>query len=88
MSSRNLNAGTSRSEAGVASETRRCFGPEDEGKGGVNENVDVCVVMVVAIVGWRVGWSEMRREERKDFMSMTEEGEHVSLSIKSFISSY
>ena len=52
VSSLNLKAGTSRSEAGVASETRRCLGPaEDEGKGAVNEKVEVCVVMVVAIVG-------------------------------------
>ena len=54
VSSLNLKAGTSRSEAGVASETRRCLGPvvEVEGKGAVKEKVEVCVVlMVVAIVG-------------------------------------
>lgn len=50
VSSLNLKAGTSRSEAGVASETRRCLGPvEDEGKGAVNEKVEVCVLMVVVI---------------------------------------
>ena len=53
MSSRNLKAGTSRSEAGVARETRRCFGPEEEGKGAENEKVDVWVLMVVAI--WEGG---------------------------------
>jgi len=59
-----LKAGTSRSEAGVASETRRCFGPEGEGKGAVNEKVEVCVLMVVAIVVWE-GMSEwMERRER------------------------
>jgi hypothetical protein len=75
VSSRNLKAGTSRSEAGVASETRRCFGPEGEGKGAVKENVDVCVLMVVAIVGRDEGADG---EERKDFKDMTE-----GLSIKS-----
>lgn len=50
MSSLNLKAGTSRSDAGVASETRRCLcGVEEEGKGAVKEKVEVCVPMVVAI---------------------------------------
>jgi len=65
VSSLNLKAGTSRSEAGVASETRRCLGPvEDEGKGAVNENVEVCVLMAVVIVG---GW--VYREETGKGMS-------------------
>jgi hypothetical protein len=41
VSSRNLKAGTSRSEAGVARETRRCLGPEEEGYGAENEKVEV-----------------------------------------------
>jgi hypothetical protein len=49
VSSRNLKAGTSRSEAGVARETRRCLGTEQEGNGAVNEKVEVCAPMVVAI---------------------------------------
>jgi hypothetical protein len=59
-----LKAGTSRSEAGVARETRRCFGPEEEGNGAAKEKADVCVVTAVAIVRWEGG------EERKgeDFM--------------------
>jgi len=50
-----LKAGTSRSEAGVARETRRCLGPEEEGKGAVKEKLEVCVVTVVAIVRWDEG---------------------------------
>jgi hypothetical protein len=60
VSSRNLKAGTSRSEAGVARETRRCLGPEEEGKGAAKEKVEVCVVRAVAIVRW----GERRGEER------------------------
>ena len=60
VSSRNLKAGTSRSEAGVARETRRCLVPEEEGKGAVKEKVEVCVVRVVAIVSW----GERRGKER------------------------
>jgi hypothetical protein len=65
VSSRNLKAGTSRSEAGVASETRRCLGPvtaeedeEEEGKGVVKEKGDVCAVRVVVIGrgGMGMGW--------------------------------
>jgi hypothetical protein len=56
-----LKAGTSRSEAGVARETRRCFGPEEEGKGAVKEKAEVCVVTAVAIVRWEAG--EERTEE-------------------------
>ena len=41
VSSRNLNAGTSRSEAGVARETRRCFGAEEEEKGAEKEKEEV-----------------------------------------------
>ena len=62
MSSRNLKAGTSRSDAGVASETRRCLGPEGEGKGAVKEKVDVCVVTVAAIGTNRRRWGERKRD--------------------------
>jgi hypothetical protein len=54
VSSRNLKAGTSLSEAGVARETRRCLVAEEEGKGAVNEKVEVCVPIVVAII-----WNEL-----------------------------
>jgi hypothetical protein len=63
VSSRNLKAGTSRSEAGVASDTRRCLVPEEEGEGNgaVNEKVEVCVPMVVAIwLDGMDGWMGVR----------------------------
>jgi hypothetical protein len=50
VSSLNLKAGTSRSDAGVASETRRCFVVEEEGNGAVKEKVEVCVPMVVVMI--------------------------------------
>jgi hypothetical protein len=55
VSSRNLKAGTSRSEAGVARDTRRCFGPEEDEKGAEKEKAEVCVVIAVAIVRWEGG---------------------------------
>jgi hypothetical protein len=69
VSSRNLKAGTSRSEAGVARETRRCFGAEEEVKGAVKEKVEECVVTAVAIVRWDV----VEEEREEGFMSREKE---------------
>jgi hypothetical protein len=71
------------------SETRRCFGPEGEGKGAAKEKVEVCVLRVVAIV---VGRDEgVVGEERKDFKDMREGREdeisnltRVGLALTSF----